>query len=211
MHGANQAKWHYRCVLITKWAAVAALCAGLGACGPEAAVGVAATAGTAAMEERGFATALSDASIKAELNARLLGQSGDMWTGLSMQVIEGRVLLSGKVREPDMRVVAVRTAWQVPGVREVINEIVVTDRAVTGTMASDTMISTKLKARLLFDRDVSAINYSIVTVGGVIYLMGIAQHQMELDRVIGHARDIADVRGVVSHVVLKHDPRRKET
>lgn len=198
-------------VQITKWAAVAALCAGLAACGPEAAIGVAATAGTAAMEERGFGAAVSDAALKAELNARFLGQSGDMWTGLSVQVIEGRVLLSGKVREPDMRVTAVRTAWQIHGVREVINEIQVTNRNVTGTMARDTLISSKLKTRLLFDRDVSAINYSIVTVGGVIYLMGIAQHQMELDRVINHARDIVDVRGVVSYVQLKHDPRRKET
>jgi osmotically-inducible protein OsmY len=198
-------------VHITRWAAAAALCAGLGACGPETAIGVAATAGTAAMEERGLSAAIGDAAIKTELNARFLGRSGDLWTGVSVQVVEGRVLLSGKVREPEMRVEAVRTAWQVDGVREVINEINVTSRSLTGTMAGDTWISTKLKARLMFDKDVSAINYSIVTVGGVIYLMGIAQNQAELDRVINHARDIADVRGVESHVRLKNDPRRNET
>ncbi len=194
-------------------AAVAALgTAGLlVACGPETAIGVAATAGTAAMEERGFTAAVGDATIKAELNARFLGQSGEMWKGLSVQVIEGRVLLSGKVREPELRVDAVRIAWQVGGVREGINEIAVTDRSVTGSMARDTWISTKLKSRLLFDKDVSAINYSIVTVGGTIYLMGLAQHQAELDRGINHARDIADVRGIVNYVQLKDDPRRKET
>ena len=191
-------------------AAMGAACM-VSACGPETAVGVAATASTAAMEERGFSAAVGDATIKAELNARFFGQSTDLWEGLSVQVVEGRVLLSGKVREPDMRVSAVRIAWRVDGVREVINEIKLTDRSVTGSMARDTWISTKLKARLLFDRDVLAINYSIVTVGGVIYLMGIAQNQAELDRVINHARDIADVRGVVSYVQLKDDPHRKET
>jgi osmotically-inducible protein OsmY len=194
-------------------AAAAALCAAciLSACGPETAIGIAATAGTAAMEERGFGAAVSDATIQAELNARLLGQSADMWTGLSVQVIEGRVLLSGKVRRPEMRLNAVRIAWQVNGVREVINEIEATNRSVTGTMASDTWISTKLKARLMIDKDVLAINYSVVTVGSVIYLMGIAQSQAELDRVVNHARDIVDVRGVVSYVQLKDDPRRKKT
>jgi osmotically-inducible protein OsmY len=180
-------------------------------CGPETAIGVAATAGTAAMEERGFRAAVSDAAIKAELNARFVGESAGMWRGLSVQVVEGRVLLSGKVRAPEMRVTAVRTAWQVGGVREVINEIAVTDRSVTGSMANDAWISAKLKARLLVDKDVSAINYSIVTVGNVIYLMGLAQSQMEIDRVVNHARDIADVRGVVNYVLLKDDPRRKET
>jgi osmotically-inducible protein OsmY len=194
-------------------AAAAALCAAciLSACGPETAIGIAATAGTAAMEERGFGAAVSDATIQAELNARLLGQSADMWTGLSVQVIEDRVLLSGKVRQPEMRLNAVRIAWQVNGVREVINEIEATNRSVTGTMASDTWISTKLKARLMIDKDVLAINYSVVTVGSVIYLMGIAQSQAELDRVVNHARDIADVRGVVSYVQLKDDSRRKKT
>ena len=191
-------------------AALGAACI-LSACGPETAIGIAATAGTAAMEERGFGAAVSDATIQAELNARLLGQSADMWTGLSVQVIEGRVLLSGKVRRPEMRLSAVRIAWQVNGVREVINEIEATNRSVTGTMASDTWISTKLKARLMIDKDVLAINYSVVTVGSVIYLMGIAQSQVELDRVVNHARDIVDVRGVVSYVQLKDDPRRKKT
>jgi len=191
-------------------AALGAACI-LSACGPETAIGIAATAGTAAMEERGFGAAVSDATIQAELNARLLGQSADMWTGLSVQVIEGRVLLSGKVRRPEMRLSAVRIAWQVNGVREVINEIEATNRSVTGTMASDTWISTKLKARLMIDKDVLAINYSVVTVGSVIYLMGIAQSQAELDRVVNHARDIVDVRGVVSYVQLKDDPRRKKT
>ena len=194
-------------------AAAAALCGAciVSACGPETLIGVAATAGTAAMEERGFGAAVSDAAIKAELNARFFGQSGNLWKGLSVQVIESRVLLSGKVRQPEMRLNAVRIAWQVNGVREVINEIEVTDRSVTGTMANDTWISTKLKTRITLDKDVSAINYSVVTVGSVIYLMGIAQNQAELDRVVSHARDIVDVRRVVSYVRLKDDPLRKTT
>ena len=194
-------------------AAAAALCGAciVSACGPETWLGVAATAGTAAMEERGFVAAVSDAAILTELNAQFFGRSSKMWAGLSVQVSEGRVLLSGKVREPEMRLNAVRITWQANGVREVNNEIEVTNRNVIGTLAHDTWISTKLKTRITFDRDVSAINYTVVTVESVVYLMGIAQNQEELDRVVNHARDIADVRRVVSYVRLKDDPLRKAT
>ena len=200
-------------MITRRLAAAAALSSAclVSACGPETWIGVAATAGTAAMEERGFGAAVSDAAILTELNAQFFGRSAKMWAGLSVQVSEGRVLLSGKVREPRMRLDAVRIAWQANGVREVINEIEVTDRSVIGTLAQDTWISTKLKARITLDKDVSAINYTVVTVDSVIYLMGIAQNQTELDRVVNHARDIVDVRRVVSYVRLKDDPLRRAT
>ena len=38
--------------------------------------------------------------------------------------------------------------------------------------------------------------------------MGVARTQAELDRVIGHAKDIAHVRRVVSYILLKDDRTR---
>ncbi len=65
---------------------------------------------------------------------------------------------------------------------------------------ADTTITTKLRARLTGDRNVSGINYSIETVHGTVYLMGTALDRAELDRVIAHARDISGVKNVVSYV-----------
>ena len=53
------------------------------------------------------------------------------------------------------------------------------------------------------------VNYSIETINGVIYVMGIAQSQDELDRVVNHARNISGVQRVVSYVRLKDDPKRR--
>jgi osmotically-inducible protein OsmY len=127
---------------------------------------------------------------------------------VNLQVEEGRVLLSGNVRLPEQRVEAVRLAWQAPGVREVINEINVDDTSGLGNYARDTWITTELEATLLLDNAVSSIDYSVETVNQVIYLMGVAQSQAELDRVIGHAKEISYVRRVVSYVLLVDDPRR---
>jgi osmotically-inducible protein OsmY len=60
----------------------------------------------------------------------------------------------------------------------------------------------------MFDGAVKNINYTVDVENGVVYLMGIAQDQDELDRVIATARDISDVKKVVNHVLLKSDPRR---
>ena len=39
-------------------------------------------------------------------------------------------------------------------------------------------------------------------------LLGVAQNQQELDRVLNVARNIANVKRVVNHVLMKDDPRR---
>ena len=56
-----------------------------------------------------------------------------------------------------------------------------------------------------------SLNYTIETINGSVYIMGIAQSRDELDLVVNHARTISHVRNVVSHVVLKDDPKREDT
>lgn len=181
----------------------------LSACEPIGmAVGAGATVGTAAAEERGVGGAVDDVKIRAEINDLWFRHDVDMYGDVGLTVNEGRVLLTGKVKKPEHRVDAVRLAWQAPGVRQVIDEIEVTDQSSFSDYATDVRISTNLKTRLLFDKQISNINYTVDVVNASVYLMGVAQNQDELDRVIAHARDISGVRRVVSHVVLKDDPSR---
>lgn len=173
-----------------------------------AAAGGAAVGTTAAQTEKGFRRSVADTEIRITINDLWLQADEEMFRKVNLQVEEGRVLLSGNVRLPEQRVEAVRLAWQAPGVREVINEINVTDKSGLSNFARDTWISTELEATLLLDEEVSSIDYSIETVNQVIYLMGVARTQAELDRVIGHAKDISYVRRVVSYVLLADDSRR---
>ena len=197
-----------RCGAPLLFLALAALGLAPAACSPTGmAVGGAAAAGVAASEERGLQGALDDTEIRLQINHLWLQESEALFREVNLQVQEGRVLLSGNVPDPETRVTAVRLAWQADGVREVINEIEVADTSSLTDLARDTWIATKLKTRLLLDRDVFSINYSIEVVNGTVYLMGIAQNQAELDRVIGHAKDVAYVRRVVSYVRLKDAPR----
>lgn len=173
-----------------------------------AAVGAGATAGVAATEERGIKGAVSDTSIRAEINHYWLQKSENLFIDCNLQVQEGRVLVTGAVKDPDTRAEAIQLAWKAKGVREVINEVEVTNEGGVGAYARDTAIVTELRSRLLFAKDIQSVNYSIESVNGVVYMLGVAQNQVELDKAINIARNVNYVRRVVSHVLLKDDPRR---
>ncbi|MEQ8357426.1 MAG: BON domain-containing protein [Kiloniellaceae bacterium] len=173
-----------------------------------AAAGGAAVGATAAQTEKGFRRSVADTEIRITINDLWFKADEEMFRKVNLQVQEGRVLLSGNVRLPEQRIEAVRLAWKAPGVREVINEIEVNDTSSLANAARDSWITTELEATLLFDKEVSSIDYSIETVNQVVYLMGVAASQAELDRVIGHAKEIGYVRRVVSYVLLVDDPAR---
>jgi len=194
-------------------AALALLLAGpfaLSGCA-EALLGAAATTGLIVAEERSLGDVVDDLTIRGELNHLFFQENVDLYQNVSFSVIEGRVLLKGSVSTPEDRINALRVAWQANGVREVINEVQVTDQSGILDYARDTWISAQLKGALLLDTDVLSINYSIETVNGTVYLLGIAQDQAELERVLAHARGIDDVQRVVNHVIAKDDPRRQAT
>lgn len=174
-------------------------------------IGAAATTGVAIAEERSVGDAVDDLTIRAELNHLFFRDDVELFGDVSFSVIEGRVLLKGSVPTPDDRIRALRLAWQAAGVREVINELQVADDSGLLDYARDTWISAQLKGKLLVDGDVLSINYSVETVNGTVYLLGIAQDEAELARVTEHARSIEDVKRVVSHVVLKDDRHRPVT
>lgn len=171
------------------------------------AIGGVATVGVAATEDRGMGGAASDLRIHADINEKWLHASMDMLQKVDLSVQEGRVHLTGTVPTPEMRLDAVKLVWQVEGVRQVIDDIQVgDDKTTVGSYTRDVWISTELRTKLLFDGDISSQNYSVETVEGVVYLMGVAQSQKELDRVTGHARNLNYVKRVVSYVRIKDQP-----
>lgn len=175
----------------------------MSACSPVGvATGLGASVGIAASQEGGISRAADDARIQVEINDLWFRSNVDMFSKLDLTINQGRVLITGVVQDPEHRVEAVRLAWQPKGVQQVINEIqVANSQGITG-YAKDTWITTRLRASLVFTKDIQSINYSIDTVQGVVYLMGFAQNQLELNRVTELARTINGVKSVVSYVKI---------
>ena len=173
-----------------------------------AVIGAGATVGVAVAQDRTVGDALDDTGIGLRIRQGLIERSPELFGRVGVEVVEGRVLLTGAVDNPEDRVEALRIAWQVPNVKEVLNEIEVADRGGIVGYAADARITSELRIRLLADREVTDINYTIDTVRGTVYLMGIARDAVELERVLDHVRRISGVRQVVNHVRLRDDPRR---
>lgn len=179
----------------------------LAGCSPVGtAVGVAATTANLATQERGLVTGVDDNLIWVGINERLFRKDLNLFQKVSLQVHEGRVLLTGFVQQPEHRVLATEFAWQAANVREVDNQIQIGRGLDTGDYAEDAWLIGRLRVKLMGDSQVRANNYSIDCIRSTIYLIGVAQDPTELQRVIDHARDIPYVRSVVSRVRLLDDP-----
>jgi osmotically-inducible protein OsmY len=163
---------------------------------------------SAARQERTIGNAVDDVRIKSSLTSSLEQQSATNFVNVSTTVVEGRVLLTGRVTSPEARLDASRAAWDIEGVRKVDNDIQVTEDGRWLNRPSDIYVRTKLAADLLIDPDVRDVNYTIDVVDGTVYLMGVAQNQAEIDKVVADAHDISQVKAVQNYVVLKTDPIR---
>ena len=167
-----------------------------------------ATAGVAIAQERSLGNAIDDAAINLLVKDKLFDLSADLFTRVSVKSVEGRVLITGSVNNPKDRVEVTRITWQVKGVREVYNELEVRDRSGLTNYFRDVRITNELRLRLMGNRSVSAINYSVESVNQIIYLMGIATSQDEMNRVVEQARNIKGVEKVVSYILQAEDSRR---
>ncbi|TDQ86356.1 osmotically-inducible protein OsmY [Dongia mobilis] len=175
----------------------------LGACSPVGtAVGVAATTINLATQERGLVTGVDDNLIWVGINERMFRKDAELFQKVSLQVHEGRVLLTGFVQKPEHRVMATELAWQADGVREVDNQIKIGNSLGVDDYAEDAWLIARLRMKLMADSQVRANNYSIDCIRSTVYLIGVAQDKAELQRVIDHARDIPYVDAVVARVRL---------
>jgi osmotically-inducible protein OsmY len=172
-------------------------------CVPLVVGGAAAGAGYAAGQELGPVQQGKDFVIKTQIAEKWNDFDKEMGAGLSTSVYNGKVLITGTVKNPDWRVDAVRLAWQVDGVKEVHSEAQVADKTSLMDDARDTWITTRLRSALTFDSDIRSLNYTIETVNGTVYLIGSARTQGELDRVTNYARNIPNVRKVVTYVDIR--------
>jgi osmotically-inducible protein OsmY len=175
----------------------------VGGCTPIGlATSAAASVGIASQSQEGLSQSARDIGIKIKISDMWFRYSVAAFGKLHVAVQGGRVLITGIVQNPDLRVEAVRLAWQAEGVKQVINEIRVADSEGLPGYVHDKWITTRLRTALIFDKGVYSINYTIDTVQGTVYLMGIARSQAEMDRVIEIARSIAGVHQVVSYITL---------
>ena len=172
-----------------------------------AVVGVGTAAVAASTTEKGFSTSVSDGVIFAKLKDRFIQQNASLLTSADVSVNDGAVLFTGKVKTPEDKIQATRWAWEIKGVREVVNELQVTDTSSIKDIAKDLAASATLRGKMIADKDISSLNFSIDVVNGIVYLSGVASTPEEMDKVISHAENLRFAQEVVNYIILAQDQR----
>jgi osmotically-inducible protein OsmY len=179
---------------------------GLSGCA-SAVIGVGTAAFAASTTEKGLSTSVADTQIHAKLTDRFVKTDFSLVTAVDITVNDGAVLMTGKVKTPEEKILATRLAWEIFGVREVVNELQVTDTSSIKDIAKDLAASATLRTKLITDGNISSLNFSIDVVNGTVYLSGVAANAEEMNRVVAHARDIRFTQQVVNYITLQSDKR----
>ena len=166
---------------------------------------VAATVGAVALEERSLKDSIKDRKMKLDLLADLTQIGLGIFSRVNVNVVEGRVLLTGVVDTDEQRLNVTKIAWGNQNVRDVINEILIEEKGSFLDFSRDVWIKNRLEASYTFNRDILGLNYIVEVVGSRVYIFGTTKSETELQKAINLAKQTAYVRKVISHVIVKQD------
>ena len=167
-------------------------------------IGGASTSGMIIVQERSAKQATIDIFIKAQIEEAMFSDDYEkLFSKIRVIVYESKVLLVGTVEEESIRDKANSISWKTKNVKEVANYITIGENDIIDYV-KDTRISLELRAKLLTDKEISEINFSVTTENKILYIVGIAKNNKELDKVIEHASNIAGVIKIVNLIRLKN-------
>ncbi len=170
-------------------------------------VGVLASGGAttmvAAEGDKSLGTVVDDATMKLNISRKFLNSENNLFINIDTSVVEGMVLLTGIVKNQESRIEAVKIVWEVDGVKEVINEIEIGDKASIKEYANDVWITTQIKALAARDIGFRFISYNIETIKGKVYLAGITSRPEQLETLVNIIKSVKGVKEVVNYVVIK--------
>jgi osmotically-inducible protein OsmY len=159
-------------------------------------VGGAAVGALVAVDRRTSGAQLDDQGIELRSNNRLKDELGDARARVAVTSYNRRVLLTGEAASEAVKTQITQIVSGVSNVREVINELGVTNSPTLKERATDTLITGRLKASLVDAKDLAASAFKVVTERGTVYLMGRVT-QREADRATDLARNTPGVSRVV--------------
>ena len=104
---------------------------------------------TIGFDPRTVGMQIDDTIMQKSLVARLAFAEKKYFLSIQIEVLDGRIFLTGKVNEPEEKIKITKLAWETKGVREVKNAISIKDQANFKSTAKDILITTQLRTALI--------------------------------------------------------------
>ena len=161
----------------------------------------------AASKEKGFGTSINDNLIKTKISNLIFKYNKDLIADTKVFVNSGSVLLTGKLNSPNDKIEFTKLAWSIRGVKEVNNEIQITDKTSIKNIARDIASLGEIRARIMSDKSINSINFSIDVVNDKAYISGVASNEFEMNLVKNHASSARFIKEVYNYIILIKDTR----
>jgi len=164
--------------------------------------GIFGTGVSVALDPRTLGTQIDDSIMQKSLQARLALAEKKYLIKLSVKVLDGRIFLSGKVDEPEEKLKVTKMAWETKGARSVKNNITIKQKFSIKKVAIDVLITSQLRTALILNKSVKSANFNIDTVNQKTYVFGIAHNEEEKKEIIQEAKQIVDLKELVTSILM---------
>ena len=181
----------------------------LNSCVGSSSGGVFGTGVSVALDPRTLGTQIDDSIMQKNLIARLALNEKKYLIKLSVKVLDGRIFLRGKVDEPEEKLKITKIAWETKGVRSVKNNIAIKQKFSFKNAAIDFLITSQLKTALILNKNIKAANFNIDTINKKTYVFGIAHNGNERKEIIQEAKQIVDLKELVTSILMVSDLSRQ--
>jgi osmotically-inducible protein OsmY len=153
---------------------------------------------------------IDDTIMQKNLVARLTLTEKKYFLSIQVEILDGRIFLTGKVNEPEEKIKVTKIAWETKGVRSVKNAITIKGQSNFKSTAKDILITSQLRTSLIFNQLIKSRNYTLETINKKIYIFGIADDDNEKKEVIKEAKKIYDVDLVIPTIYLVSELSRNK-
>ena len=156
--------------------------------------------GAVVMDERELKDDWNDTKINMFIRTNFLKKKISYVLDVEITVFEGEVLLNGAIPSVEDMERIVEIAWAAEGVTKVYNYIRLAEPSDLIKSSQDALIASSVRTRLMATPDITSVNYKITVDDGVLYMIGIAKNQKELDAVTNVIYKTDGITKVVSHL-----------
>ena len=160
-----------------------------------------------ALDPRTVGTQIDDSIMQKTISAKILTRDKKYLLSVKTKVLDGRIFITGKVDNPEEKLIITKLAWETKGARSVRNDIKIKEDFKFKQSAKDVLITSQLRTALILNKNIKSTNYQIDTYKKKIYVYGIALTIEEKDLVISEAKEILDVEDVIASIILVEDLR----
>ena len=179
----------------------------LSGCVGYSSTGIFGTGVSIALDPRTIGTQIDDSIMQKNLSAKLINLNKNYLLSVKAKVLDGRIIITGKVDNVEEKFQITKLAWEIKGARSVKNDLQIKEKFNFKQSAKDILITSQLRVAMISSKEIKSVNYNIDTYKKKIYIYGIAQDEDERAEVINEAKQILDVEDVIASIFLIEDLR----